>query len=202
MMITTIIFDIGNVLADFSWRDHFASFGYDDAMVDRIAAATVKDPRWNEYDRGMLTDEETLAGFIQNDPEIKEDIEKVLDNIKTMVSRNDYAIPWIKELKEKGYRCLYLSNFSHKAETECAHALDFLPYLDGGILSYKEKLIKPMPEIYQLLIDRYQLVPEECVFMDDMLANVVAARKMGIHSIQFLNKEQACEELKKLGVEA
>ena len=125
-MITTIIFDIGNVLADFTWREHFASFGYDEKMVDRIARATVQSPEWNEYDRGVLTDEEILAGFIENDPEIADDIYKVLKNVKTIVKRNEYAIPWIQELKEKGYRCLYLSNFSHKAETECAYALDFI----------------------------------------------------------------------------
>ncbi len=50
-MITTIIFDIGNVLADFNWRKHFAGFGYDDEMVERIARATVKHPLWNEVDR-------------------------------------------------------------------------------------------------------------------------------------------------------
>ena len=86
-MITTIIFDIGNVLADFTWREHFASFGYDEKMVDRIARATVQSPEWNEYDRGVLTDEEILAGFIENDPEIADDIYKVLKNVKTIVKR-------------------------------------------------------------------------------------------------------------------
>ena len=198
MAITTIIFDIGNVLAGFTWKEHFQSFGYDDAMVERIAAATVKSPDWNEYDRGVLSDEEIMASFIRNDPAIQKDIERVLGNFKTLVKRYDYAIPWIKDFKAKGYRCLYLSNFSRKAEKECAHALDFLPYLDGGILSYKEKVIKPDEAIYRLLIKRYQLVPEECIFMDDSLPNVLAARKLGIHAIHFCSKEQACKELQVL----
>ena len=118
-----------------------------------------------------------------------------------MITRYDYAIPWVQELKQKGYRCLYLSNFSHKAETECADALDFLPYMDGGILSYKEKVIKPQPEIYQRLIDRYGLIPEECVFLDDTLPNVVAAREMGMHAIHFKDREQALDELRGFGVD-
>lgn len=201
-MITTIIFDIGNVLADFTWKEHFESLGYDEAMVERIAAATVLNQKWNEYDRGVMSDQEILESFIESDPEIEEDIRKVLANVKNIVRRNDYAIPWIMELKAKGYRCLYLSNFSHKAETECAHALDFIPYLDGGILSYQDKVIKPMPEIYQLLIDRYELKPEECVFMDDTLRNLEGAEKFGIHTIHFQNQEQAIEALRKLGVDA
>lgn len=201
-MITTLIFDIGNVLADFVWEEHYRSFGYDGEMVERIAGATVRTPLWNEYDRGVMSDEELLQGFIENDPEIEKDIRRVLKDVGPMVKRNDYAIPWIQELQGKGYRCLYLSNFSRRAHRECAASLDFIPYMDGGILSYQDKVIKPMPEIYQLLIDRYQLVPEECVFMDDTPRNLDGAQKFGIHTIHFKNQAQAIEELKKLGVDA
>lgn len=201
-MITTIIFDIGNVLADFTWRQHFESFGYDEAMVDRIAKASILSDVWNEYDRGEMTDDEIFREFVRNDPEIEPELAQVFANVKTIISRNDYAIPWIQELKRKGYRLLYLSNFSEKAESECAYALDFIPYLDGGIMSYREKLIKPMPEIYRLLIERYHLTPEECVFMDDTAANLDAAAKFGIHTILFTDKEQAVRELRKLGVDA
>lgn len=199
-MITTVIFDIGNVLADFTWREHFAGFGYDDEMVERIARATVKNPAWNENDMGVMKEEDIIQKFVESDPEIEQDIRKVLGNVETMVVRNDYAIPWIQDLKSKGYRTLYLSNFSSKAETDCAYALDFIPYMDGGILSYQDKVIKPMPEIYQLLIDRYDLVPEECVFMDDTPANLVGAQKFGIKTIHFQNYAQAIEELRKIGV--
>ena len=95
----------------------------------------------------------------------------------------------------------YLSIFSHKAEVECADALNFLPEMEGGILSYKEHLIKPEPEIYQLLLKRYGLKAEESVFLDDTLKNVEAAEEQGIHGIHFLTKEQAEKELRKLGVD-
>ena len=199
-MIRTIIFDIGNVLADFTWEAHYRRFGYTGSRLERLAQATVKNDAWNEYDRGALTDEEVLQRFIDSDPEMEADIRKCLANVEGMVMRNDYAIPWIQELKQKGYQTLCLSNFSEKAAKECAKALDFLPYLDGGILSYREKVIKPMPEIYQLLIDRYQLVPEECVFLDDTQKNLTGAEAFGIHTILFKNQEQAKEELRSLGV--
>lgn len=70
-MITTIIFDIGNVLADFTWKEHYERFGYDKEMVERIAKATVKNPAWNEVDRGVLSMEEILQSFIDSDPEIE-----------------------------------------------------------------------------------------------------------------------------------
>lgn len=201
-MITTIIFDIGNVLADFTWEEHYRSFGYSEEILERLADATVRSPLWNEYDRGAMSDEEIIQGFIENDPGIEKEIRETLRDKGTMVIRNDYAIPWIQKLKGKGYRCLYLSNFSRSSHVQCAASLDFLPYMDGGILSYEEKIIKPMPEIYQLLIDRYGLVPQECVFLDDTQRNLDAAEKFGIHTIHFENQAQAVEELKKLGVEA
>ncbi len=199
-MITTIIFDIGNVLADFNWEKHFRSFGFTEEIYDRLSKATVKSPLWNEFDRGVMSEEEILQGFIANDPEIEEEIRMAVRDVGAMVFRNDYAIPWIQELQAKGYRCLYLSNFSERGHKECAAALDFIPYMDGGILSYQEKMIKPMPEIYQLLIDRYNLTPKECVFMDDTVRNLEGAEKFGIHTIHFKNKAQAVEELRKLGV--
>lgn len=201
-MITTVIFDIGNVLADFVWEEYYHSFGFTEEVFDRLAKATVKNSLWNEFDRGVMSDEELLEGFIANDPGIEREIRQVLQDKGPMVRRNDYAIPWIQSLKSKGYRCLYLSNFSKSAHKECAASMDFLPYMDGGVLSYQDKVIKPMPEIYQLLIDRYQLVPDECVFMDDTLPNLAGAEKFGIHTIHFQNQAQAIEELRKLGVDA
>ncbi|MCX4341150.1 MAG: HAD family phosphatase [Lachnospiraceae bacterium] len=201
-MITTIIFDIGNVLADFTWREHYERFGFDKAMIERLADATVRDPLWNEYDKGVMTYEELFQGFVDNDPEIEPQLREVFADVSTMVIRNDYAIPWIHALQDKGYRCLYLSNFSERAHRECVEALDFIPHMDGGILSYQEKVIKPMPEIYQLLIDRYELTPQECVFLDDTPKNLEGAKKFGIHTIHFQNQTQAIEELRKLGVEA
>lgn len=201
-MITTIIFDIGNVLADFTWEEHYRSFGYSEEILERLAKATVKSPLWNEYDRGVMSDEEIIQGFVENDPGIEKEIRETLRDKGSMVIRNDYAIPWIQALKGKGYRCLYLSNFSRSSHADCAAALDFLPFMDGGILSYEDKVIKPMPEIYQLLIDRYGLVPEECVFLDDTQRNLDAAERFGIHTIHFENQAQAISDLKKLGVEA
>ena len=159
-MIKTIIFDIGNVLADFTWKEHYMRFGYTGEMLERLADATVRSEQWNEIDRGVLSEEEVLQCLINNDPEIEADIRRCLANAKGMVIRNDYAIPWIKELRQKGYQVLYLSNFGAKPERDCAEALDFLPYMDGGILSHREKVIKPMPEIYEILINRYHLTPE------------------------------------------
>lgn len=198
--IKNIIFDIGNVLTVFAWKEHFEKFGYDNKTVEKMANASVQSTTWCEYDRGVLSEEEILQTFIQHDPSIEKELRMALGSMEGMVKRVDYAIPWIKKLKEAGYHLYYLSNFSEKAETDCAEALDFIPFMDGGILSYKDKVIKPEIQIYQLLLKRYGLKGEECVFLDDTAVNLPPAQGLGIQTIHFENKQQAIEELHKLEV--
>ena len=200
-MIRNIIFDIGNVLTGFTWQEFYAGFGYDTEMIEKLGAATVKNPVWNEIDRGVWSDEEVIQAFIKNDPSLEPELRRIFQNIHGIVVKRDYAIPWIRSLREAGYRCYYLSNFSRRAHTECADALDFLPYMDGGILSFQDKVIKPDPKIYQLLLKRFRLKAEECVFMDDTEKNLLPAKELGIRTILFRDREQAVSELRELGVQ-
>lgn len=197
-MIRNIIFDIGNVLTDFRWREFLQDKGFDDAMIKRIARASVESPVWNELDRGEWDVERLMAEFVKLDPGIEAQLHAAYDNITGMVTKREYAIPWIRELKARGYRVYYLSNFSEKAYEECRDALDFIPYTDGGILSYQDKVIKPDEKIYRLLLDRFGLKAEECVFLDDTPGNVEAACRLGFQGICFRTREQAQEELDRL----
>lgn len=199
-MIKNIVFDIGNVLTYYTWESHIHSFGFSEAVRERVIRATVKSEAWNEFDRGVLDDEEVIGLLVQNDPGVEKEIRRMMENVGGLVSKADYAIPWIQELKGKGYHVYYLSNFSFKAEKECSHALDFMPYMDGGILSCKEKLIKPQPEIYARLLEIYDLIADECVFLDDLDVNVRAAKAAGLHGILFTTREAALRELAELGV--
>lgn len=199
-MIKNIVFDIGNVLAGWNWREYYESFHYGSEVTERLARATVLNPLWGEFDRGEMDEEVLLGKFIENDPGLEKEIRKVRENIHDMLGRYDYAIPWLQELKDRGYKLYYLSNFSRKAHVECSHVLDFLPLMDGGILSYQEKLIKPDPAIYQLLLKRYGLKASECVFLDDTPQNVEEAVRQGMAGIVFQSREQAAEELRGLGV--
>ena len=201
-MIKNLIFDIGNVLADYNWRGFLEAQGFEPEMVERIGKAAPLSKEWNEYDRGVWTDEEILDSFVKNDPEIETEIRKAYASFRGMVKMRDYTIPWLKELKAKGYHLYYLSNFSGKARRDCSESLQFLPLMDGGILSYEDKLIKPDAAIYELLLKRYNLEAEDSVFMDDTMPNVTGAEAVGIHGIWFDTREHAIEQLKKLGVDA
>ena len=110
-MIKNIIFDIGNVLMPFGYRPFFESFGLDTETVERLCKATAQSPGWNELDRGVLTYEEVLAQFIQNDPQLEDIIRKVFVDLHGILGLYDYTEGWIRQLKEAGYGVYYLSNF-------------------------------------------------------------------------------------------
>lgn len=197
-MIKNIIFDIGNVLVDYCWREHIARFGFTGETLERIGDAMMRSPQWNEIDRGIWSNEELLEAFIKNAPELSEEIRLVFSDLRTLVRERPYSVEWIRSLKRKGYRTYYLSNYSKRVETEAASEISFLKELDGGILSYTVQLTKPDPAIYQTLLKRYALKAEESVFLDDTLANVEAARALGIQGILVTSQKQAVEELQRL----
>ena len=199
-MIKNIVFDIGNVLTDFRYRGFLADKGLDAAMIDRIEKCTVDTPYWHEFDRCAISYDEVVENFVALDPEIGDILRSVFADLKGMVTPRDYAIPWIKELKAAGYKVFYLSNFSEKAYIECREALLFDEYCDGGIYSYTERLVKPDPAIYNLLLTRYGLTASECVFFDDTERNVKAAIECGYNSFVFTNPDKANEDLRSLGV--
>lgn len=116
-----------------------------------------------------------------------------------MLVQFDYAVSWIKELKERGYRIYILSNWSKPAYDACQHtALSFLPLVDGVVFSYEELVIKPDREIYDIICTRYGINPAEAVFLDDTERNIIAAREYGLHGIVFRNYEQGRSELEEL----
>ena len=200
-MITTVIFDMGNVLIDFRWAELYHEMGLTGERFDRMAAATVLDPVWNEFDRGYWSDEMMLDAFIKNAPELESELKSFMnERFSGLLKKFDYTDGWLDALKAAGYKIYILSNFSDKAFRECASELDYIEKADGAVISYKVGLIKPDPQIYRYLLDTYDIDPGEAVFIDDTAVNVEAARALGINTILFRDKQSADMELEKLGV--
>ena len=198
--IDTVVFDIGNVLTDFAWYNFLKNKGYDDKMVERMGKASVYSNDWVEYDRGDLTTDEITQRFADNDPEIGDELKKAFADLTDIVTKRDEAIPWIRALRAAGYQVLYLSNFSKQALDGCPEAMAFINETEGGILSYKDHVVKPGHEIYKLLEKRYELTPEKTVFIDDTPVNIDAAKQLGWHGIVYKSYDQAVNDLHELGV--
>ena len=182
-MIKTVIFDIGRVLIGFEWKDYVHRLFGNPEVEARVTDATFGSGIWNEMDRGIWSEEEVLARFIARAPEREKEIRAAFDRVGCCTERKEYAIPWIENLKARGYRVLILSNYSEHVRKRSTHTLDFLPHLDGGVFSYQVHRIKPEPEIYRILLEKYELKAEECVFVDDNGKNIQAARELGFRTV-------------------
>lgn len=197
-MIDTVIFDIGRVLADFCWKEYVHSFGYSEIIEGRVSYAVFQSGVWEEYDKGILPDEEIVSQMIEKAPEYEKEIREVTTNFEGCVKAFPYAENWIQNLNKQGIQTYYLSNYGEKMRKDTAQELKAISYCKGGVFSYEVKLIKPDAAIYQVLVDKYRLIPENCVFIDDVEKNVEAARKMGMQGIVFRGYEETCRELTEL----
>ena len=194
-MIKNIILDIGNVLIPFSWRQHLDHFGFSDEVKERLAKAVFLDDDWNEIDRGVLTKEELLARFIENDPGIEDEIRKVMENISGTVGVYPYTSTWVPELQSMGYRVYLLSNFSDQQLHDSRAKLPFIDQADGALLSFRYQVIKPDDAIYQKLFELFDLKPEECLFFDDKQENIEGAIRNGMKGHVFVGYEDAMQTI-------
>lgn len=199
-MITTIVFDIGNVLAHFGWKEYLQSCGYMEDILRRVSQATVESRMWKEWDRGCCEESDLIDLCLRENPDIRQELRAFFDQVPNMVEEYDYAPSLVKTLKDNGYQVYVLSNYSRWHFDLNKEHFKFFPYIDGGVVSYQVYHVKPEPEIYKALIEKYDINPEEAVFIDDILENTEGAKPFGFCTIWKQSYEQMIEELRKYGV--
>lgn len=200
-MIKNVILDVGKVLVEWDNDTAFKKMGFDEKTAAEVAAATVCSKDWNELDRSAKSNEELLAKFISNAPQYEKEIRMVWENVALPIYQYAYTRKWILGMKRKGFHVYILSNYSAWTFEHTQEALSFLEDTDGALFSFEVHKIKPEPEIYRALLERYDLKAEECVFLDDRRENVEGAESCGIHAIQFTSYEEALQSLREYGVE-
>jgi len=199
-MINTIVFDIGNVLAHFRWKEYLAECGYTEEMQHKISKATVLSSRWHELDRGVMDEAELIAACGKEEPSVEKEILKLFEDTSALVQEYDYSSDLLRRLKENGYRIYLLSNYAKFSFAYAKEYFKFLNYVDGGVISYQVKCIKPEAKIYHILIERYGIQPENAVFLDDLPANLEGAKPFGFQTIQVKSYAQTVADLRLLGV--
>ncbi|AWA28826.1 HAD family hydrolase [Flavobacterium magnum] len=195
MAYKNIIFDFGGVLVDWNprylYQDHFKDPEQMEWFLKNICT-----DEWNiEQDRGRTLSEAT-AMLQRQFPEHHDAIGLYYGKWETML-RGEIpgTVALLHRLKEKGFPLYGLTNWSAETIGIAYRRFAFFGLFDGIVVSGTEKLIKPDPAIYRLLFERYKLKAEECIFIDDNIHNVNAARGLGIHAIHFKDPVQLENEL-------
>lgn len=180
----TVVFDFGSVLVKNTSLDAFYKANISESKAKILAKAYFE---FIHIDENLPVDK-AIELYRKTLPKDLQVYAKTAFRIcATSKEKYDYTIPLLKFLKSRGYKLYYLSNWARSGFTlmKQSHIMDFVTLFDGGIVSYEVGLKKPDPNIYKLLITKYDLDPKDCIFYDDKKENCDAARKIGMKAVQF-----------------
>ncbi|WP_160138742.1 HAD family hydrolase [Chryseobacterium sp. c4a] len=202
MKIKNIIFDFGGVLMDWNPRYFFKDYFNDDEKMEYFLKNIAQD-EWNiEQDRGRSLSEGTEIQ-IKKFPEWEKEIRAYYDNWTVMLKSDiPQNVDILRKLKNTDYHLFGLTNWSAETFPYALENYDFFQLFDGKIVvSGTEKLIKPDPKIWQVLLERYNIQANESVFIDDNLKNIEMAQSLGFKTIHILPDTDLKQELAHLGIE-
>ena len=199
-MIKNVIFDLGRVIYNFWPQNYLTELGYSEEQISLLMGRIITSELWLEYDRGVHSRAGLIEKLTENFPDMADDFKRILnddfvDKVITVMPPN---LDFFYEVKNRGFKVYILSNFFKDGFEHCRKRDAFLSGADGMVISAYEGLVKPDPAIYQLLLDRYGLVPQECLFIDDMKHNVEAAEALGIRTIHFTSLEDCKRQFEEL----
>lgn len=198
-MIKNIIFDFGNVLITWQPQRIFSR------MVPPEELDSFMQNVWKEEWNNNLDSGASLA---DNEQALKKKYPQHSKYIAAFHARwheslgDEIAgsVALLAQLQAAGYATYGLSNWSAETFPVARKEHPFFSSFNGIVLSGEEKVCKPDPKIYAILLERYRLLPEQCVFIDDRQENLDAAKKMGMAGILFTSPAQAREALKRMSV--
>ena len=195
MATKAVVFDLGGVLIDWDPRYLYRKLLADEAAVEEFLA-TVCTPEWNaELDRGRPF-AEGVAELVERHPEHAAAIAAYHERWPEMVAGDiPGTVEVLAELRAAGVPLYALTNWSAETFAITRGRFEFLEWFDGLLVSGEERVTKPDPAIFQLLLDRSGLDPTATVFVDDSEANVAAARRLGFDAIRFTGHEELRREL-------
>ena len=200
--INTLIFDFGGVLID--WNPAYVFLkefrGNQEEMSHFLN--TICSWEWNENQDAGYSLQKATEERVALYPEHERLIRMYYGRWKDMLGyEHTDTVALLKTFKDHNkYRLIGLTNWSHETFPVALERFDFLSWFEGIVVSGTEKMKKPDANIYTLTLDRYKIIPENAVFIDDKLENVHAATKLGIHGIHFSSAAKLKRDLETLGI--
>lgn len=197
--IQAVIFDFGNVLLEWNPRHVYRRYFPNDEEAMEQFFREVNFMDWNlQQDKGRPF-AEGVAELSKQFPHYSDLIQAYHDNWEDSIG--DYlagTVEIMKQLKNSGYSLYGLSNWSAETFPIAREKYDFFHLLDDYVISGEVGMIKPEPEIFELLLKKIGKPVNECLFIDDALVNIQQAQKMGFATVHFQSPEQLENELRTL----
>ena len=197
MTIQKVIFDVGQVLVKFNPRNLFIKILKDEEKVD-FFLKNICTWEWHIQQDLIYDTSKAAEPVIKKYPEYKEAIEAFYGRFLEMIdSVHQENVDLALNIKQKGYPIYLLSNFPGDQFEKYRLQNSFLDEFDDRIISGDVGLAKPDIKIYQLAIKKFNLNPEESLFIDDKIENTRGAEQVGIKTIQLQKPEDLDKEIRK-----
>ena len=200
--IKNIIFDLGGVLIDWNPDYVFLKVFKGDKLKLKEFYEKVCTFEWNEnQDAGYPLDKAT-EDRIKIFPEYEDQIRMYYGKWEEMIGGEIKEVVTILKnlVRENNFRVLALTNWSAETFPIALKKFDFLHLFEGIVVSGTEKTRKPFSDIYEIILNRYNLIATESIFIDDNIRNIKAANKFGIKTIHFKDPLQLKTDLKISGI--
>ena len=199
--IQAILFDFGNVLLEWNPRHVYRRYfpNNEEGMEQFLQEVNFMD--WNaQLDKGRSFTE-GVALLSRQFPHRADLIQAYHEHWEKSIGKHfQGTVEIMKRLKQSGYQVYGLSNWSAETFPIVRDRYDFFGLLDDIVISGEVGAIKPEPEIFKIMLERIGKPAEQCLFIDDSLANIEQAHKMGFATIHFESSDQLEREMHKLGL--
>jgi len=183
MTVKKFLFDLGNVFFDWNPERILKPIFNDDERMN-FFINNISFPLLDTRCDAGITIEVAVNDAIKKFPEFEKEIKLYYPNHGNMVGGFfQKTVDVFYKIKELNYPCFVLSNWSAETYEGMEETYPFLKDFDGKIISGRDFLIKPDPAIYELAIIRFDLIPQETLFIDDRLDNIEAAQKLNFQTI-------------------
>ena len=193
--IKNIIFDMGRVLLQFDPQVSLDTYCKSQEDKELLYKELFEGPEWIMGDEGIITNGQRYDLVKERVPErLHRVLKLIVENWVMCMEPVEGALNFYKLVKEKGYQTFVLSNACNRFYGYFPRFYD-LDSFQGVVVSSDVKMIKPNPAIYEYILKTYDLKPEECLFIDDVKANVEAAKAAGIKGFVFQNNYEELKEI-------
>ena len=196
-MIKNIVFDFGNVLISFRPSEYFDKKKYPENIKAKILSDIFGSKEWHMLDNGMINTSQAINSIAATSSLNKEEIAHIFNLRSELLFPLDQNVRLLPELKKQGFRLFFLSNFPLDLFEEVKTGYYFFKYFDGGIISSEVKVSKPDSRIFELLLNKYSLIPEECLYIDDIEINVKAGEAVGMKGLVTFGSPEISADIEK-----
>ncbi|MEF1256577.1 HAD family hydrolase [Vibrio sp. M260112] len=198
--VRNIVFDVGNVIVRWDPIEITRLTFVEREDHEQLAKVIFQSQTWVNLNKGLISETEAKTQYQQLLGLSERESEQLFYYVTQTQRLIDGSIELVQRIKNAGYGVYALTDNVHEIVSYLKSTYSFWPLFDGAIVSADVGMLKPQPEIYHSLLNKFNLIASETVFIDDMLYNVEGAKFVGMYAIQFEDIDQCEKDLISLGL--